>query len=72
MMSIGLPRDHVAGSDRATHESWIEWTRTWGVSVRFSDLELRFAERWVLEGTAKASYGWIGEHSRITGGTTLL
>jgi hypothetical protein len=42
-----------------------------GAEVGFA-AELRFAEKWVLEGTAKASYGWIGEHARITGGTTFL
>ncbi|MFI5229172.1 MAG: hypothetical protein ACHQWU_08895, partial [Gemmatimonadales bacterium] len=37
--------DHVAETDRWQHESWNEWTRTWGLSLHFDNLELRYAGR---------------------------
>jgi len=37
--------DHVAESRRQQDESWMEWTRTWGFGMRFSDLELRYTGR---------------------------
>ena len=37
--------DHVAESSRQQDESWMEWTRTWGFGMRFSDLELRYTGR---------------------------
>jgi hypothetical protein len=39
--------DHVTNVDRTQDESWIEWTKTWGVSVHFSDLEMRYTGRMV-------------------------
>jgi hypothetical protein len=37
--------DHVAETNRQQDESWMEWTRTWGFGLRFSDLELRYTGR---------------------------
>jgi len=37
--------DHVAASNRQQDESWMEWTRTWGLGLRFSDLEVRYTGR---------------------------
>jgi hypothetical protein len=37
--------DHVTERPRQQDESWMEWTRTWGLSLHFSDLELRYAGR---------------------------
>jgi hypothetical protein len=39
--------DHVSGVSRTQDESWIEWTRTWGLSIHFSDLEMRYTGRMV-------------------------
>ncbi|MGE5732997.1 MAG: hypothetical protein ACM37U_13710 [Gemmatimonas sp.] len=44
--------DHVSGVARSQDESWIEWTKTWGLSVHFSDLELRYTGR-VVTGTGR-------------------
>jgi hypothetical protein len=44
--------DHVSGVGRTQDESWIEWTRTWGLSVHFSDLEMRYTGR-MLTGTGR-------------------
>src|SRR2546428_13262152 len=35
-------RDFVDGATRRVEESWLEWTPTWGLSVRFPELELRY------------------------------
>lgn len=35
--------DHVEGDFRDLNESWMEWTPTFGATVRLSDLELRYA-----------------------------
>lgn len=37
--------DHVVDSRRQQDESWMEWTRTWGFGMRFSDLEVRYTGR---------------------------
>lgn len=37
--------DHVTRIDRQQRESWLEWTRTWGLGLKFSDLELRYVGR---------------------------
>ena len=38
-------RDFVDGATRRVEESWLEWTPTWGLSVRFPELELRYRGR---------------------------
>jgi hypothetical protein len=37
--------DHVSQLDRRQNESWMEWTRTWGLGIRFTDLEFRYTGR---------------------------
>lgn len=37
--------DHVQLSGRKQEEKWMEWTRTWGVNVRTSTLEIRYLGR---------------------------
>lgn len=37
--------DHVRDRGRALEESWIEWTRSWGLSLRFSDLDIHYRRR---------------------------
>jgi hypothetical protein len=48
LRSIGYKlsqRDHVAQTDRKQNEGWMEWTRTWGLGIRFTDLEVRYTGR---------------------------
>jgi len=35
-------RDDVDATTRHLEESWLEWTPTWGLSLRFPELELRY------------------------------
>jgi hypothetical protein len=59
-ISYGLDQtDHVAGTLRHQDEHWIEWTRTWGLSFRFSDLEMRYAGRSVT-GTGRPGIAQSG------------
>src|SRR2546423_1589868 len=37
--------DHTTRVGRNQRENWLEWTRTWGLAIRFSDLELRYVGR---------------------------
>jgi len=38
-------QDLVQATTQHMTQSWLEWTPTWGVSLRFPDLELRYAGR---------------------------
>ena len=49
--------DIVEGSKRLQDESWTEWTPTWGLSLAFSDLELRYQGR-VTTGTGLPGTAW--------------
>jgi hypothetical protein len=44
--------DNVEVAQRALRTSWNEWTPTWGITVRFPDLELRYRGR-VTEGDGR-------------------
>ena len=35
-------QDHVALTSRSQGEHWLEWTPTWGASLRFGDVDLRY------------------------------
>ncbi|HET7249356.1 MAG TPA: hypothetical protein VFI79_05890 [Gemmatimonadales bacterium] len=37
--------DRVATTQQHTHSSWVEWTPTWGLSLRFPEFELRYRGR---------------------------
>ena len=43
-------QDHVEVTTQRLEESWVEWTPTWGLSLRFPELELRYRGR-VSHGT---------------------
>ena len=59
-ISYGLDQtDHVAETSRHQDEHWVEWTRTWGLSFRFSDLEMRYAGRMVT-GTGRPGIAQSG------------
>ncbi|UCC49708.1 MAG: hypothetical protein JSV41_06000 [Gemmatimonadota bacterium] len=49
--------DHIQESKRRQNESWIEWTPTWGVSLTFSEIELRYQGR-VTTGTGQPGTAW--------------
>jgi hypothetical protein len=49
-------RNNVTGTERGLEEQWTEWTPTWGLSVRFPDLELRYSGR-QTNGTGRPGVG---------------
>jgi hypothetical protein len=51
--------DHVASVSRTQDESWLEWTKTWGVRIHFSDLEMRYTGRMVT-GTGRPGIAQSG------------
>ena len=42
----------VAGSTRPFHNGWVEWSPSWGLSLRFPGLELRYLGR-ITNGTGR-------------------
>jgi hypothetical protein len=44
--------DYVQASGHQLDEGWVEWTPTWGLGLRFSDLEIRYRGR-VTKGTGR-------------------
>jgi hypothetical protein len=46
--------DHVQLTERALKRSWIEWTPTWGLSLRFPELDIRYQGR-VTKGAGRPS-----------------
>jgi hypothetical protein len=50
--------NHIQNSDRSLEESWVEKTPTWGFSLRFPDLEIRY------HGTATYGTGRPGVRPR--------
>jgi len=59
-ISYGLDQtDHIAETRRHQDEHWVEWTKTWGLSFRFSDLEMRYAGRSVT-GTGRPGIAQSG------------
>lgn len=49
--------DYVAGIGRTQNEHWMEWTPTWGASVRFPEFELRYLGS-VTTGTGRPGVAW--------------
>jgi hypothetical protein len=47
--------DHVQLTQRALEMSWLEWTPTWGFSLRFPELELRYRGS-VTHGTGRPGF----------------
>ncbi|HEX4600223.1 MAG TPA: hypothetical protein VH116_02420 [Gemmatimonadales bacterium] len=71
--------DNVQGASNALTEGWVEWTPTWGLSLRFPDLEIRYRGR-VTKGTGRpgiqsvASVGFFtaGRDVALAGGGILV
>src|SRR5256885_458452 len=45
-------QDYVQDASRAREDWWVEWTPTWGLTLRFPELELRYSGR-VTTGTGR-------------------
>jgi hypothetical protein len=45
-------QDHVLDARRAREDWWVEWTPTWGLTLRFPELELRYSGR-ITKGTGR-------------------
>ncbi len=49
--------DNVEDTTRRQDEQWMEWMPTWGASVRFAQLELRYQGR-ITSGTGRPGVAW--------------
>lgn len=67
--------DHVQVSDRKHEERWVEWTPTWGLSLRFPELEVRYNGS-VTNGTGRpgvappAGWGFVANDAAL--GSNIL
>jgi hypothetical protein len=52
-------QDHIRGTAREQRESWTEWTRSWGVSLRFSELDIHYRRR-ATTGTGRPGVAGVG------------
>ncbi len=51
--------DRLQGTSRRQHESWMEWTPAWGLSLKFPELTVRYAGR-LTTGTGQPGVAWGG------------
>jgi hypothetical protein len=58
-------RNHVVREYREQNESWMEWTPTFGVVVRFADLDVRYAAR-RTSGTGQPGIDWGSQPFALT------
>src|SRR5437763_112469 len=69
--------DNVQAVAHALQQAWVEWTPTWGVSLRFPDLEIRYRGR-VTKGTgrpgvaAPSGFFAAGRDLALAGGSILV
>ena len=70
-----VQRDNVLATTRRAHEDWVEWTPTWGVSVRLPGWEVRYRGS-VTNGTGRPGVRSSGGDVTVTpdaaGGTILV
>lgn len=62
--------NHVQQSRRTQNEDWVEWTPTWGLSLRFPELEIRYSGRYT-SGVGRpgvAFSGWATPDIAAAGG----
>jgi hypothetical protein len=50
-------QDNILERSRTQDESWTEWTPTWGLNVRFPELEVRYTG-YLTTGTGRPSVAW--------------
>ena len=68
-------QDNVQDLQRRLTTGWMEWTPTWGLSLRFPEFEIRYAGRSTHgAGRPGSSFGpvaWAGRDAALAGGTIL-
>lgn len=52
--------DHVQERKRDQEESWMEWTPSWGLALKFPELEVRYLGR-LTTGTGRPGVEWTGQ-----------
>jgi hypothetical protein len=66
--------DNVQNVGRDLEERWVEWMPTWGLSLRFPELEIRYRGQ-VTNGTGRpgvAVTGWLREAAAVRPGGNIL
>jgi hypothetical protein len=63
--------NHIQRTRRTQNEDWVEWTPTWGLSLRFPELEIRYMGRYtggVGRPGVDAGAGWAVPDALAAGG----
>jgi hypothetical protein len=66
--------DHVAGTSRRQEEQWLEWSPTWGASLRFGSVDVRYFGR-VTHGTGRPGISVLSQPGVLdfaTGGSSIV
>lgn len=64
-------QDYAQATAQRMRQSWLEWTPTWGFSLRFPELELRYAGR-VTNGMGRTGQQFFFPPGVFRGGVDLL
>ncbi len=62
--------NHVERSQRKQREDWVEWTPSWGLNLRFPELEIRYSGRYTggVGRPGVATVGWAVAEAASAGG----
>lgn len=65
--------DHIQLTERAFERGWVEWTPTWGLSLRFPELDIRYQGR-VTKGAGRpnANSFFVGQRDIALSGGMFL
>ena len=54
--------DNVEGTRRRQHESWLEWSPTWGLAIHFPEFQIRYSGHAII-GTGRPGVAWTGDRA---------
>jgi hypothetical protein len=63
--------DNVAKSRREQDEAWMEWSPTWGVSLRFPEIEIRYSGQ-LTTGTGQPGVAFVGARAESLASADFL
>ena len=65
--------DHIQLTERAFERGWVEWTPTWGLSLRFPELDIRYQGR-VTKGAGRPNdnFFFVGQRDIALSGGMLV
>jgi len=64
--------DHVELTQRTLRTGWLEWTPTWGLTLRFPELEIRYRGRVTKGGGRPGTEFVVGVRDLALSGAAIL